>query len=159
AVVGLVHMPTLEPDGRVLGFMLVAAFVSAIGFGLMPAIQSTRPSVVRASRGDFDTPFRKSTLRGLLLFGQIAVSGLLLVCAGVLLRAAMVHGQMDIGFRTRNVVQMEMRDSVPRRVVDRIGAEHSVLTLASAERPPLDGGLDKIQIKTGDSTETRFDFN
>jgi predicted permease len=158
-IAGLVHLPALELDGRVLGFMLAAAFVSAIGFGLMPAIQSTRPSVVRASRGDFDTPFRRSTLRALLLFGQIAVSVLLLVCTGVLLRAAMVHGQLDVGFRTRNIVQMSMSDSVPRQVIERIVADHTVLAVASAERPPLDGGLDKVEIKAGDSTAIRFDFN
>jgi predicted permease len=158
-IAGLVHIQPLEPDGRVLGFMLVAAIASAIGFSLMPAVQSTRPSVVRASRGDFDTPFRKSTLRGLLLFGEIAVSVLLLVCAGVLLRAAIVHGQMDVGFRTQNVVQMSMSDSVPRQVIDRIRADRNVQSIASAERPPLDGGLDKVQIKAGDSTTIRFDFN
>jgi predicted permease len=153
------HMRPLEPDGRVLAFMLVAAAASAVGFGLMPAIQSTRASVVRASRGDFDTPFRKSTLRGLLLFGQIAVSVLLLVCAGVLLRAAMVHGRVDVGFRTRNIVQMSMRDSVSTPVLERIRAEHTVGAIASASSPPLDGGLDQLLVKTNDSTTLAFDVN
>ena len=159
AFVSRFRMQSLEPDGRVLGFMLVGAVASAIAFGLMPALQSTRASVVRASRGDFDTPFRKSTLRGLLLFGQIAVSVLLLVCAGVLLRAAMVHGQIDVGFRTRNIVQMSVRDSVSTRVLDRIRAEHTVRAIASASSPPLDGGLDGLLVKTSDSTTLAFDLN
>jgi predicted permease len=159
AFVSRFRMQSLEPDGRVLGFMLVAAVASAIAFGLMPALQSTRASVVRASRGDFDTPFRKSTLRGLLLFGQIAVSVLLLVCAGVLLRAAMVHGQIDVGFRTRNIVQMSVRDSVSTQVLDRIRAEHTVRAIASASSPPLDGGLDGLLVKTSDSTTLAFDVN
>jgi len=153
------HMQPLEPDGRVFAFMLVAAGASAIAFGLMPALQATRASVVRASRGDFDTPFRKSTLRGLLLFGQIAVSVLLLVCDGVLLRAAMVHDRIDVGFRTGNVVQMSMRDSVSTRVLDRIRAEHTVLGIASASSPPLDGGLDRLLAMASDSTTVAFDFN
>jgi predicted permease len=153
------HVQPLQPDARVLAFMLVAAAASAVGFGLVPAIQSTRPSVVRASRGDFDTPFRKSTLRGFLLFGQIAVSVLLLVCAGVLLRAAMVHGRIDVGFRTRNIVQMSMRDSVSAPVLDRIRTEHTVRALASASSPPLDGGLDRLLVKASDSTTVAFDVN
>ena len=153
------RMQPLEPDGRVLGFMLVAAAGSAIAFGLMPALQATRASVVRASRGDFDAPFRKSTLRGLLLFGQIAVSVLLLVCAGVLLRAAMVHGLIDVGFRTRNIVQMSMRDSVSTGVLDRIRGDRIVRSIASASSPPLDGGLDQLLVKTSDSTTLAFDVN
>ncbi len=153
------HMQPLEPDGRVLSFMLVAAAASAVGFGLTPALQATRASVVQASRGDFDAPFRKSTLRGLLLFGQIAMSVLLLVCAGVLLRAAMVHGQIDVGLRTKNVVQMSIRDSVSTRALDRIRAEHTVRGIASASSAPLDGGLDQLLVKTGDSTTLWFDVN
>jgi predicted permease len=159
AFVARFRMQPLQPDGRVLAFMLVAAIVSAVAFGLMPALQATRASVVRASRGDFDAPFRKSTLRGLLLFGQIAMSVLLLVCAGVLLRAAMVHGAIDVGFRTRNIVQMTMRDSVSTRVLDRIRAEHAVRAIASASSAPLDGGLDGLLVKATDSTTLAFDVN
>src|SRR5437773_6216152 len=49
------HVIPLAPDLRVFGFVLASALASALAFGLVPALQATRPNVVQASRGDFDT--------------------------------------------------------------------------------------------------------
>ena len=153
------HVLPLDPDMRVFVFMIAAAVAASVAFGLLPAIQSTRPSVVRAARGDFDAPLKKSTLRGMLLFGQIAVSVLLLIVAGVLLRTTQVHGQIDPGIRTRNVVQFSMKDSASVAVLDRIRSLRDVRALASASSPPMDGGLDRLLVRTSDSTVLSFDMN
>src|SRR5205809_3201901 len=73
----------LPPDARVFGFMLAAAVVSAVLFGLAPAIQATRPNVMQAARGDFSSDFRPAPLRNALVAGQITMCALLLICAGV----------------------------------------------------------------------------
>src|SRR5207253_8918355 len=67
------HIVRLAPDLRVFGFVLAAALASALAFGLVPALQATRPNIVRASRGDFETAFRPGRLRGALVVAQIGV--------------------------------------------------------------------------------------
>src|SRR5262249_16638301 len=61
----------LQPDARVFGFMLAAAVLSALLFGLAPAIQATRSNVMQAARGEFTTDVRPARLRNALLIAQI----------------------------------------------------------------------------------------
>src|SRR4029450_6764207 len=102
------HITTLPltPDARVFGFMLVAALVSAVIFGLAPAIQVTRGDVMLAVRGEFTSDFRPMRLRNALVILQITVCVVLLICAGVLLRGAHAMRHFDIGFRTTGIIAM-----------------------------------------------------
>src|SRR4029078_6625576 len=98
----------LAPDLRVWFFVLGAAIVSAMVFGMLPALQATRPDIVRASRGDFDTQFRPSRLRNALVVAQTSVSVVLMTCAVVVLRSAGDAEQLSPGFQAREVVLMEV---------------------------------------------------
>src|SRR5207237_10790524 len=69
--VAYVRVVPLAPDARVFVFILVASLAAALLFGLVPAIQATRPNIVQASRGDFDTAFRTGRLRAGLLIAQL----------------------------------------------------------------------------------------
>jgi predicted permease len=136
----------LLPDVRVLAFVLIAAVVAAVAFGLAPAIQSTRPSVVQATRGDFDTPFRSSRIRHALVIGQITVCVLLLVCAGVLLRTARRLERLDVGFTTRNVIQINLGDSSRAEVIDALRRAPDVTAIAAAAAEPLDARLPQTRV-------------
>jgi len=57
----------LQPDTRVFGFMIAAAVVSALLFGLAPAIQATRLNVMQPARGEFTTDYRPARLRNALV--------------------------------------------------------------------------------------------
>src|SRR5436853_2821398 len=76
----------IQPDLRVFGFMLLAAVLSALLFGLVPSIQAARSHVMQTAKGEFTTDFRPARLRNALVVGQVTVSVLLLICAAVLLR-------------------------------------------------------------------------
>ena len=86
--------------------MLAAGLASALLFGLAPAIQATRTSVMQAARGDFTSDYRPARLRNALVVGQITVCVLLLITAGILLRGARRVQSMDIGLRTRDVIEI-----------------------------------------------------
>ena len=79
------------------GATSTAAVVSAVLFGLAPAVQATRPNVMQAARGDFSRDFRPARLRNALVAGQITMCALLLICAGVLLRGARRLANFDVG--------------------------------------------------------------
>jgi predicted permease len=149
----------LLPDARVLAFVVFAAFASAIAFGLVPAIQSTRPSVVHATRGDFDTPFGSARLRHALVVGQVSVCVLLLVCAGVLLRTSDRFEQLDIGITTRNVVQINLGDRSRDDVIDAVRRASGVSTIAAATAEPLDARFPQIPVVTIDRHRASASYN
>lgn len=136
----------LTPDARIVAFTMVAAVLAAVAFGLAPAVQATRPSVVHATRGDFDSHLRPSRLRGALIIGQIMMSVVLLISAGVLLHAARETRRLSPGMRTRNLVQVAMLDRGRARAVDILRGMPDVRALASAASPPLDGVYPDIDV-------------
>jgi len=141
----------LPPDARVFGFMLAAAVVSAVLFGLAPAIQATRPNVMQAARGDFSSDFRPARLRNALVAGQITMCALLLICAGVLLRGARRLANFDVGLKTAGVVEMEIQEKFRARILERLASDPVVQTVVAVQSPPLDGALPTVPVVAGDS--------
>jgi predicted permease len=95
---------SLAPDGLVLSYAVLLAGASSIAFGLAPAWHATRAdvaNVLRSREGPGQSGFR---LRSLLLGVQVAVSVVLLVSAGLLVRAAQQRaGGFDPGFSVSDV--------------------------------------------------------
>src|SRR6185503_10175780 len=87
----------------------LAAFASALCFGLAPALTATRPSVVQATRGSFDVEYRPSRLRNALLVTQVTGCVLLLICTGILIGGARSLRRTDIGFQTHNVLTVALQ--------------------------------------------------
>jgi putative ABC transport system permease protein len=94
-------------DGRVLSFAVLAAALTAVLFGLAPALQLTRADVMeaikaggRASRGGgLSVQSRK-----VLVVGQVAVAVVLVVGAGLLTRSLLEAMNTDPGFRPERVM-------------------------------------------------------
>lgn len=143
----------LEPDARILGFMLFAAVVAALLFGLAPAIQSTRLNVMQAARGEFTTDFRPARLRNALVVGQVAVSVLLLICAAVLLRANGRLQSLDVGLKTRGVIEMDIQDKFRSKVMQELATEPMVESVAGASKVPFTGYLPWMPITPDSSSE------
>lgn len=102
--VNLPLAPDFSPDARVLAFTLVVSLATGVAFGLAPALQSTRVDVNARLRDDTaGAGSRRSTAQSVLIAGQMAVSLLLLVAAGLFLRALDRGHRVDLGFEPSNV--------------------------------------------------------
>src|SRR5262245_56300790 len=78
----------LKLDLRVLGSSLALSLLTGALFGLAPAMRAARPNVAGALKYDARSPgSRASRLRNAFVIGQVAMSLLLLLCAGLFLRA------------------------------------------------------------------------
>lgn len=78
----------LRLDPSVLSAAFILSLVTGILFGLLPALQASRPDVVAALKDDARSSGRReSRLRNAFVVGQVAMSVLLLICAGLFLRA------------------------------------------------------------------------
>src|ERR1700722_8486585 len=128
--------------------MLIAALVSAVAFGFAPAIQATRPDVMLAARGEFTSDVRPLRLRDALVIAEITVCVVLLICSGVLIRGAEGIGRIDVGFRTRGVIEMRIGEKFRAKVVGRLSSKPAIQTIAAAGSTPLNGMLPGVPIST-----------
>jgi predicted permease len=91
-------------DARVLIFTLLLSLVTGALFGLLPALQAARPNLVPELKGQMSMQpvgHRRLSARNLLVVAQVAVSLLLLICAGLFLRSLQQMQAVDLGFTTR----------------------------------------------------------
>ncbi len=90
----------LPMDGRVLAFTLGVSLLTGLLFGLVPALQGTRPEVLPALRNhaEAEAASRGFGLRGVLVAGQVALSLVSLVAAGLFLRSLGEMQRVDPGF-------------------------------------------------------------
>ena len=89
------------PDGRVIAFALAAAVVTALLFGLAPALQSTRPvltSTLKDEAGSVVGGTGHSRVRKGLVVAQVGLSVLLLAGAGLFARSLYNLRTLDPGF-------------------------------------------------------------
>ena len=96
-------------DARVLLFAVVISFVTGILTGLFPAIQLARTdlnSTLRDEGRGIAGSRSRGRLRSLLVVGQVALSLLLLICAGLLVRSFDRLLHVDPGFDASNVLTM-----------------------------------------------------
>jgi putative ABC transport system permease protein len=100
----------LRLDGRVLAFTTGASVLTALIFGLLPALHASRADVGSAlkegSRGSGGRGGQK--LRGAIIVAEVAVSVALLVGSGLLIRSFSRLRNVDPGFRTRDVLKLEI---------------------------------------------------
>ena len=87
-------------DARVLMFAIVASAAAGVLFGLLPALQTTRPAVIEWIKNENvgGGPGRRLTMRNMLVVGQVTVSLLLLITAALFLRSFEARTNVDPGF-------------------------------------------------------------
>jgi predicted permease len=100
-----------SPDVRMLGFSILLALVTGVVFGLVPALQATRPDLAKALKdqstsvagGAGQYRFRKA-----LVAAQVALSLLLLTGASWFARSLENLRSSNPGFQTENLLQFEL---------------------------------------------------
>ena len=108
---GIPRLSSLSVDGHVLAFAAGSALLTALLFGLAPALQAARTEAAETLQheGRSGAPRGRGRLRDALVVGQIAISALLLVGAGILLRGFFELKASDLGFDPNHVLQVDLQ--------------------------------------------------
>ena len=97
-------------DTRMPGFTLLVSVLAGVLFGLAPAWQAPQPaqaSFLKEGRGALGGRRARFSLRNILVVSQVAVSLLLLICAGLFLRSLGQAHNVDPGLETERVLTVQ----------------------------------------------------
>lgn len=109
------NLPRLDEttlDGTVLGFTALLAIVTGVLFGLLPALQLSRPDVtgILKDGGRSGTAGKSRQLaRHALVVLQLASSVVLALAAGLLIRSLIELNRIDLGFNPTNVLTAQLQ--------------------------------------------------
>jgi predicted permease len=101
---------TVSIDPWVLGFTMAACVVSAVIFGLVPALRASRPQLTDALRagGRGMTGGHGALLRRSVVIAEVALSFILLVGCGLMIRSAIALNRVDPGFDPNGVLTFRL---------------------------------------------------
>ena len=106
----LPRLGEIDVDGRVLAFTVLTCLVTTLTFGLAPALQAARNEPHRALQagGRSGTSKARQRVRSLLILGEVALSVVLLVGAGLLVRSFVALQQVQPGFDASDVLTFQL---------------------------------------------------
>jgi predicted permease len=162
----------LAPDVRVFAFTAAVTLLTGVVAAVAPALSAGRGDVLPALKGASGAAAGREAgrLRSALVVAQVAVSVVLLVAAGLLVRSAGVAAAIDLGFDRSGIVATDL-DLEPhgyteatgrefyRQLVARAATVPGVQATSVASRAPLDSSTPTLRISSeaGHSDETGLD--
>ncbi len=121
-------------DGAVLGFALALSILTGLVFGLVPALNISRPRLaVSLKEADRSSPggYRRQNLRNALMVAEVSLAIVLLTSATLILRSFVNVTTESPGFNPASLVMMEM--SLPRNEYES-GAQRALFYRQLEER-------------------------
>jgi putative ABC transport system permease protein len=101
----------IEMDARVLAFAAIVAIATGMLFGLVPALQATRPDLAAAMKDDNRSAsgsLARRRLRDALIVAEVALAFVLLVGSGLMMRSFVRLMNVDAGFNATNLMTMRL---------------------------------------------------
>lgn len=159
------RLPAIGVDGQVLAFVFIAATTMGLLFGLEPAWRASRHDLADLVHGTRSAT-RRTRIRDVLVLVEVAVSVILLVGSGLLIRSILNLERVDPGFESHGVLTARL--AVPggkfadptgdklsafwRDFVGRLATLPSVTGAAITSELPL-GGLNNPSPRTATTGE------
>lgn len=137
----LLGVTDVHVDLRVLGFSVTLALVAGLLFGMWPALGSARNSAAEAINsgdGHGSTAARSGRLRRLVVGTELALTVVLLIGAGILLRSFSLIVNRETGLQSENVGTMEVAFPMSTKIPDRQRAIDAIVKRIAA-MPGVEG--------------------
>lgn len=160
----------IPTDWRVMGFAIVLCLAAAVLSGLAPALQASKADLVPALKTEgLDAGPSRLRLRNAFVIGQITMSLLLVIVAGLFTRALQHAASIEPGFDQNQVDVVSLDLSIAglnedtgapfvRGLLERVRALPGIASATAAVDLPLDGGrmgLGGLRLPGSSSTDRR----
>lgn len=144
-------------DRNVLAFTCAVTIGTIVVFGLAPLFKTSRTDLEGLLREGARGTAATTRLRRALIIGEVALSAVLLVCAGLLLKSLNRLERVEPGFQPRNVLVVQLSPFHPgpaqqrieaatvyfRRVIDSIVAVPGVIAVGATDGLPYSDAADR----------------
>jgi len=149
----LPRLGSISLDPAVLTFTMLAALMAALMFGIVPAVRASRPDIMDILRSSGRTAGlgSGSLLRNAVVMAEVALSFVLLIGCGLMVRSFIALQKTKPGYDPNGVLTLqlpitnarghEQSAAVVRDIHDRFAALPGVTAVTAAFPFPLDGGL------------------
>jgi predicted permease len=149
----LPRLDSISLDPAVLTFTMLAALTAALTFGIVPALRASRPDIMDILRSTGRTAGLGSGnfIRNAVVMAEVALSFVLLIGCGLMVRSFIALQQAKPGYDPRGVLTLqlpitnargaEQSAAVVRDIHDRLAALPGVTSVTASNPFPLDGGL------------------
>lgn len=137
----LPRMDEIRLDGRVLAFTLLVSFAAGVLFGLAPALQSSRgelSATLKEAGRSSSAGVSRQRMRAALVVAEVALSLMLLIGAGLLLRSFLLLERVELGFRVpaQNILTAQVSPSRSKYSDERSGIGFYQRVLDEVRRLP-----------------------
>ena len=145
------RLDSVAVDLAVLGFATLAAVLAAALFGIVPAIRASKPDLADVLRSSGRAPGLGGgkLLVGGVVVAEVALSFVLLVGAGLMVRSFVTLSRVSPGFDARGVLTFQVgnragrspeeTEAFKRRLQEQLSAIPGVQSVTSVFPLPLDG--------------------
>ncbi|HEU4631586.1 MAG TPA: ABC transporter permease [Gemmatimonadaceae bacterium] len=162
APANLPRLDLVRIDPLVLGFTILVALIAAALFGVLPSVRASRPDLAEVLRSTGRTPGLQGgkLLRSGVVMAEVALSFVLLVGGGLMVRSFVALQNADPGYDATGVLtfqvspiepQSEARAAFIRQLHERLLALPGVTAVTAANPFPLDGRTANLRWGTAEA--------
>ncbi|MEJ7576814.1 MAG: ABC transporter permease [Pyrinomonadaceae bacterium] len=144
-------------DSAMLGYTLLVSLVTGVLFGLIPALQASKPDLVSTIKDQGSSrTFARSGLRDAFLVLQIALCLVLLIGAGLFVKSLRTALAIDPGFETEKVALASVNLGLQRytqaragefrrQVIERVERLPGVVSASWTNSPPVAPDFSRVE--------------
>lgn len=143
-------------DWQVLAFSVLAGLLSAVLFGVIPALRTAKPNLMETLRAAGRSgALGAAGLRNAVVVVEVALAFVLLIGSGLMFRTFLNIQRVNLGFEPRGLLTFQLlgnvgetpqeRDTFKRQLRDQLDALPGVQSVTASAPMPLAGGFNPVR--------------
>lgn len=143
-------------DWQVLVFSILAGLLSAVLFGIVPALRTARPNVMQILRAAGRSgALSAAGLRNAVVVAEVALAFVLLIGSGLMFRTFVNIQRVNLGFEPRGLLTFQLLGNIgnspqelavfKRQLREQLQAVPGVKTVTASFPMPLAGGFSPVR--------------
>lgn len=152
----LPRLNAIRIDQQVLAFSVLAGLLSAVIFGVIPALRTAKPNLMDILRTSGRSGALGSAgLRNAVVVVEVSLAFVLLIGSGLMFRTFLAIQRVDLGFDPRGLLTFQLlgntgntpqeRDNFKRQLTEQLGALPGVRSVTVSFPLPLAGGFSPVR--------------
>ncbi len=152
----LPRLNAVRIDLAVLGFSVLAGLLSAVLFGVIPAIRTAKPNLMEILRTSGRSgALGTAGLRNAVVVVEVALAFVLLIGSGLMFRTFLAIQRVDLGFEPRGLLTFQLLGNIgntpeeaatfKRQLREQLGALPGVRSVTASFPLPLAGGFSPVR--------------